>query len=497
MSLSAVLSIGKQGVTAQQRAISVTSNNIANVNTPGYTRQRPVFESVTPTYMPEGFGVGGGVGVDTIERIADRYLDSQLLRERHALAFDEGMDTGLARLEGIFAELAGTGIGGRLSEFFKSLSYLATHPSDPTVRTQVIQNAISLTDLIHDTDRRLAQLQTDANQKIETIVDEINELASEIARANREIFVKEGAGAVASELRDHRQALLGQLAEKIDFTTFERDDGQIALFVAGGFFLVDSDLAASLEVRTGAGPTGAFFDIYQNVDGSIAGPITGLIRSGELGAELALRDDRVPAYRQQLDEFAFTLARRVNNVHLGGFGLADDQRRRFFVDPTGAPDPAGPDLTSIGGAASTIGINAELLANPDHLAAGATSLALGAGASSGDNQNALALAAVETVQTPMFRIIDPPLGPATGNPRTLGEFWDSLLGGLGSEMQATHRSARQAELILAELENRRGALSGVSIDEEVANLIRFEHAYQASARVIQSASDMLDMLFSI
>ncbi len=502
MSIFGTLTIGKQGLLTQARAIQVTANNIANVNTPGYTRQRPIFVPVPPTFTRAGVSLGGGVELSDIQRIADAALDAQLQRQRQELAFQNGIDRGLARIEGIFQELEGTGIVATLEQFFKSLNDLASNPNEPSVRNQVVQSAITLADLIRDADRRLFQLQTDANQQITQFTGEINQIAADIAQINHKILEQEvGESASANALRDKRDQLLAQLGEKIDFTSFERDDGQISVFVAGGFLLVDNDLAASLEasVDQSTQPLShpSFFHVFQNVDGTIAGPITSGITGGELGAVLDLRDTRTQFYRSALDEFAFTLANRVNTQHLAGYGLEDDTQRRLFVDPSQPADPQGPDFASVAGAASAINVNADLLANNRHLAAGATSLGAGLGAATGDTANVLLLAALQTSSSAFFQVGDPPAGPASGPTRALGEFMDSLAGTLGADLQSTRRALVQEGLVLANLEEQRGALSGVSLDEEVTNLIRFERAYQASARVIEIANDLMEQLLRL
>lgn len=493
MSIFGTFSVAKQGLLAHARAIQVSSNNIANVNTPGYSRQRAVLESIAPALLPQGFPLGGGVEVTRVQRIADQFLDAQIQRERQELSFNTELEAGLSRIESIVSELSGTGIDAALSEFFARVGDLADHPSDPSVRESVVQAGISLTTLLNDGDRRLAQLGVDENQRIEQITLEINRIAQELAELNHRIFTLEGSGEVASVLRDKRNNLLEELADKVDFTSFERDDGQIAVFVGGGFFLVESDQAAQLSVQATAGPGGSVFDIYQDVSGSIAGPITSRISGGELGAAIELRDRVIPGYRAEFDAFAFTLQERVNTVHLAGAGLVDGLARRFFVDSGGAADPAGPPFSAVAGAAGMIALNADLLANAGHVAAGL----LPGPATAGDNRNALALAAVEALQMAVFQVGDPVAGPASGSSRTLGQLYESVLGQLGADTRGARLAAEQSDLIVAELAARRGALSGVSIDEEVADLIRFQRAYQANARVINTMDELLQDLLEI
>jgi flagellar hook-associated protein 1 FlgK len=503
MSIFATLGLGKIGLLAQQRAIQVTSNNIANVNTPGYTRQRAIFQSVSPSFLPEGFPLGGGVDVSRVERIVDEALDAQLQQERSAQGFDTAREAGLTRVEGIFEELGDGGIGAAMTRFLNSFSDLAAHPGDSTARQTVIQSATTLVGLIQDADQRLARLQVDANQQIGQEVREVNDLAQGIASLNREIFAKEGGGngAVASSLRDERSQLLEQLAEKIDFTSFERSDGQVAVFAGGGFLLVDSDQAAALEVRTGAPGNPSFFDVYQNLDGSINGPITTRIASGSIGAAIDLRDTTATSYRAQLDSLAYTLASRVTALHYPtppatAYGLVDDVQRRFFIDGSQPAVPEGADFSAVSGAAAGLALHPDLLANPRHIAAGRTSLGAGLGAAESDNENANALADLTVATSAFYQVGDLP-GTPSGSALTLGDYFDGVAGGLGAELLSTRRALKQEELIVAQLEERRGALSGVSLDEEVANLVRFERAYQASARIIQTADELLQRLLDL
>ena len=182
--------------------------------------------------------------------MVDATIDLQLQRERQELSYDTEIERGLTSIEGIFEELGGTGISAALSELFASLGDLANDSGDVTVRESVLQAAQSLISLIHDADRRLDQRQVDANNQLQQSITEVNEIAANLAQLNGQIFQVEtgGVGSEASALRDRRTALLADLADQIDFTAFEKADGQISVFVGGGAVLVDDDVAAQLLV---------------------------------------------------------------------------------------------------------------------------------------------------------------------------------------------------------------------------------------------------------
>ena len=514
MSILATFNSARASLLAQSRALNITSNNIGNVNTPGYTRVRPVMLPIPAT--SGDLPVGGGSSVDSVQRVVDATIDLQLHRERQLLAFDEQLERGLSSIEGVFEELGGTGITAALSSLFASFGDLANDPGNSTVRESVLQSAQNLLSLVQDTDRRLAQQQLDANNQIAQSVTEVNVIAADLAQLNRQIFAVEGSGTTdeASTLRDQRAELLADLAGHIDFSFFERDDGTISVFLGSGVLLVDSEVAAQLQVQPGAPGNPVFFDIYHSLEGSLNGPITSTITGGRIGAAIELRDNGLRSYRDSLDEFAFTLARRINDEHYGplpppppgdAFGLVDDQSRRFFVDGGVAATPEGADFALIGGAASRITLHADIQADTRHIAAGAVSLGVGLGAAAGDNQNALDLAAIELDNSAFFQLnrdpvtgleIPPGVAP-TGTAHTLGSFFNSVSGRLGAELQGSRRALAQEELVVSELEQRRAAISGVSIDEEVANLIRFERAYQAAARIIQDVDELLGILMQV
>ena len=498
MSIFSTFSIGKQGLLSHQRAIQVTSRNIANVNTPGYSRQRAIFDPIQGQFGPDGFPLGGGVNVRDVQRIVDLNIEQQLQREQISFAFDETVEKGLARIESIFDELGEAGLSKTVDRFFSSLNDLANNPTSTAVRDSVVGSAQTLLSQITGADARLNQVALDANSQIARDVEEINSLARSIATTNNSIARLEIGSGTASEQRDVRAQLLQELGKKIDFTYFEREDGTIAV-QASGFPLVDGDTVARLEVDTRqptplADPT--YFNVFYNINGQVSGPITPRITGGSLGGNLSMRDERVPQYRELLDRFTFTLANSVNTQHLAGAGIDDGNARNFFIDRlSGGPNPPGDPLTAVSGAARLITVNPDIVANSRHLATGAPSAGPGP-AATGDNTNALALAGLATTQVPFFLAGDPP-GPATGATQTFGAFLSSASGALGADLQNVRLDLQKGDLVIAELEDRRGSISGVSIDEEVSDLVRFQRGYEASARVISTVDELLQILLSI
>lgn len=499
MGISDTLSIARTGLQAHQSALQTVARNVANASDPSYSRQRAVFSPIGSVLLPGGVAQGGGTRIVDIERTVDQALQDQLARERSRLAFSTTEEAGLSRVEDILQPLGGGSLADATNAFFRSLGDLATDPSSATARTATVQSAEALASQIGSADLRFEQLETDLNESVTRTVAEINSIAEEIVGLNVEIRSREFVSESSSELRDRRDALLEELGEKIDFTSFERPDGALSIFVAGGFLLIDADARAELQTST-AQPTAladpSFVNVFQVLNGNVAGPITSRITGGELGALLSLRDDGIQTLRQQLDRFAFSLADRINTVHAAGRGVVDASSRNLFVDRALATlgAPPGTALSSVAGAAQRIGINPDLLANAQHLAAGTP--AAGA-AAVGDNRNALALAAVQTQSAAVFEIGDPAGGPATGTSQTLTAFLAGVTGSLGADLRQVRQRVQTAELLVDELQRRRSSVSGVSLDEEVANLIRFQRGFEANARVLTTIDQLLQSLLSI
>lgn len=495
MSIFDALNVGKLGLLTSQRAVSVVANNVANASTPGYTRQRANLEPLRQTLGAGGVAQGGGVIVGEVQRLVDQALLHQLQAETQRQSRQSDLETGLARVEAVLGDLAGSGISGALGVFFASVEDLANAPESSTARRAVIEGARALVERIAEADQRLVQIQNDADQAIRQGAIEVSRIAQDIADLDRQISQSEVGGATASALRDQRDQLLRELAGHVDFTTLERPDGSFAVYLGSGFPLVEGQNAAQL-VAENTQPIPltepGFVNLFFERSGGRAGPITDQIRGGSLAAHTALRDDRLPFYRGELDRLAFTLAARVNDVHLLGAGLDDASARNLFVDRTGTgPNPPGDPLTQVTGAAGRLALNPDIVQNPRHLAAGRP--AAGA-AAPGDNQNALALAALQGDTGLAYYVQGDVLGAPSGQSGTLGSFFDALSGALGTEIRGAQRALRQSELLIAEVEDRIASVSGVSIDEETTQLIALQRAYQANARVISTVDEMLQDL---
>ncbi len=472
-----VLGVASRGLAATQAGIGVTAHNVSNVNTPGYTRQRQVL-AAGPALAGRDGAIGTGVDQVTIERVSDGLVTRQLLAEEGQAAALGVEANGLADVEAVFAEGAGVGIGAALSGFLDSLHDLASSASaGASVEREAVRAAArTLIDTVHRADRALRDVQSRADQRARTLAGEVSELSREIAALNESI-VRAEVVAPANDLRDQRDQLLAELSRKVDLSSFERENGSIVVLVAGSLPLVDG--ASAHRLVTEPDPSNPFDPSFVRVvheQGGRRVDVTDAIAGGELGGALRVRDTLAAGGLRALDTVAFNLVERVNATHGAGVGL-DGLGGDFFAG-----------LAAVEDAARSLALDPRIEASPDAIAAGLT-------AAPGDNRNALDLAAIATTPGALFLPGDPP-GPASGPTRTLLDHVAVVQAEVGAQSRSTQIARDAQDRVVLELQNRRDAVSAVSLDEEMVQLIRLEAAYQANARVLSSVDQLLDDLLA-
>jgi len=455
MGILDVLNAGRTGLLAQQRALATTGNNIANVNTPGYSRQRTILEAV-----PSGGGYG--VGVAGVEQIVDEFLESRVLGQSSSAAAATARYELLEAVQRLFP-VGSVSVGGALQEFFAAANELATHPEDLAVRTELLERARDLAGRLRDAAAGLAGIQREANQRLATATGDANRILQRVAALNRTIAGAEAAGGTASELRDQRRQALGELSQLLGVRTVEKANGMVDVFSASGLSLVSGGDAGRLEARLGtaAGLDGAaLHDVGVVVpDGSLIS--LGGDPGGEIGARLTVRDADVPGVAADLDLLAVTLRDAVNAVQTSA---------------------SGRDLDGAVGAALFAGTGAAdltvVLTDPRGIAA-AQSLA------SGDNANALALVGLQSATHPALA------------GATLGDWFGTLQARVGTAVRGAEDTAAMEEGLLAFASAQRDAVSGVNLEEEFTELIRFQRGFQAAAQLISIGDGLLEELIGM
>ncbi len=455
-SLFEILETARRALFSQSVRMDTAAHNIANVNTPGYSRQRVFLTPTRPIEFTYGV-VGTGVKVQSIERVTSRFIQEELYRNTHQYHYWDVKSDNLDYIEGIFNEPTDYMLKDALSDFFNSWQELAANPEEMATRTNVVQKTKVLVNTFHHLTSELSSLREEMNKSIEESVNKINEIAGDIASLNKEIVSIEANGVSANDLRDKRDELVRQLSEIVNVSTVEEDNGSMRVFISGRS-LVDRTHVAEVKVKNVVDSDGnERVSIYwandlMEVD----------VRGGKLKGYIETRDELIPKYRSYLDDLASGIIERVNNYHQEGYDLNGSLGVEFFTG-TNAYD---------------IDINESIYYNPELIAASMDG-------TPGDNENALRIAMLEEE------------GIFDNGMTTFHEYYNRMITSLGSESNYASDVKDSRDVILQNIENRRDALSGVSIDEETSNLIEYQHAYEAAAKLVTTADEMISTLLEM
>jgi flagellar hook-associated protein 1 FlgK len=454
--LFGMLSSTARSLDAQRYGLDSAGQNIANINTPGYSRRVVDFGAVPPT--SERLEAGQGVEVLGIRRLRDRFLDRRLFQENPA----QYRESALAEQLGIVEANLGspeTGLNARLTQFFDAFSALAQAPTSSSARADVVAKGQALAGAIRDTDARLQQSQLGADQQVRATVDQINTLANRLASLNDRIANADASGTMT--LRDEQNEVVKELSTLVDIETIDNPNGTVQVSFGRGKPLVIGDVAYPVTVQNE--PTTGFARLYSGVT-----DVTTAIAGGKVAGLIAARDTNIPGYRAQLDTLAFTLAQQVNTLHSAGYTVAGVAAGNFFQP-----------IAATAGAASQIALDAAVAGNPSLVAAGDVA------ATPGSNGTARALAALRDARV------------LSGNTATFTGFYTDLVYGVGQDRSTAVSEANSRGEVVTQIENLRDSVSGVSLDEEAASMMRFQRAYEANARFFTTVNETLDVLLNL
>lgn len=451
MSLLGVLSVARDGLLAQTAGLDITGQNVANASTPGYVRRSPLLS--TQQLGP----AQGTVRFDGIQRQFERFSYARALAEQGRYGAAAARSSALGRAEAILAPGAG-GIDQRMSAFFQSAQALVASPSDMSTRQQLLANAQSLADSVSSAAGDLMQQRQDLLQSAGEIAGQVNAELKTIADLSRQIAQAGDNSGDAASLRDQRDELVRQVADRIGGKAIEDDAGHFTLLAAGVAVVVDGT-ASSLGV--GLDKQGALQITVQR-QGGASTDVTSQIDTGSLGGVREARDVDVPKVQAELDQLAYDLATTVNTVHAAGFGLDAQSGRNLFAAPN-----------AVAGAAYGMKLDAQLVGHPERIAA-----AESANAVPGGNGAALALAQLASKK----------LGNGPGTP---DERFTSVLTGLGSAKSGSDAELDLRSSTLSQAKNLESSASGVSLDEEMVEMTRYQRAFEASMRVMRTADELM------
>jgi flagellar hook-associated protein 1 FlgK len=462
-----ILSTATRSLLTQQKAIDVTGQNIANVNTPGYSRQRVVMEPSAPINFQPG-QMGTGVKAAEIQRIYDGFIGGQINGENAKLGQWEATESGLERIELIFNESSGVGLEQAMGEFWSAWQDLVNNPSGYPERTALLSRSETLARTFNTMSANLQQIQLDYDRTIAGTLDEINGLSRQIVDLNDKISQVEIAGQNSNDYRDQREQLLKELSGLIETNTYENDQGQVTVLTGGGRPLVQSPHAYTLSTVTNAG---GLQDVVWMDRSGTAVDITASIGGGELKGWLDVRDGFAQDYLDRLDALAGSIMSEVNAVHRNGFGMT--------IDPLTGAFSTGQDFFA-GTTAATMTVDTAIALDVNRIAAAATAATV-----PGDNRNAVAMANLQGRLT------------MNGASTTFDNYYSALASGVGNDVRNASANHEYEDAMVTHLENYRESVSGVSLDEEMINLVKFQHAYDAAAKLITTVDDMLNTVLNM
>jgi flagellar hook-associated protein 1 FlgK len=453
-SLLSILDVARDGMTASSSALDVTGQNVSNASTPGYTRRVAQLETVPSN------GAFGSVRVAGIGRTFDRFAEGRFTVEGGKHGAASARSAALGDAEAILAPSGSPGISDRLSAFYASMSKLGQNPVDPSTRASALGAAQDLAGSVSATATALADSRAGLYTKAQALAGDINTRLTHIADLNHQIAAAHAAGETPADLMDQRDTLVREVGERVGAQALDQPSGAVTV-LSSGTALVDGDNAASIVVGTDANGALTVSLVHP---GGATDDITANVTTGELGGIREARDVDLAKAQQQLDQFAFDFAGSVNAVHTTGYGLDGQTGRPLFTPPTG-----------VAGAARALTVAAVVLQNPNAIATASSAADI-----PGGNDIAVAIA----------QLSEQPLGGAP----TPSQAIASVAATLGSAKQGSDAELALREGTMAQAQSLRENASGVSLDEEMVNLTKFQRAFEASTKVLATVNELLDSL---
>ncbi|MFJ5716444.1 flagellar hook-associated protein FlgK [Neobacillus sp. NPDC093127] len=468
------LEIGKRAILAQQTSLNTTGHNIANANTIGYTRQDAVMKATNPYAYPglnnstAPQSVGTGVEVSELRRIRDYFLDGQYRIAQQASGYWDAKANALTSIEGLFNEPSDSGLSMMLDRFWGSFQELAKNPDSLAFRTVVAAKGKAVADSIQAISRGITQIETDLTKDVSLKEAEINSAIKEVAALNKQISLLTATGQQPNDLLDKRDLIIDNLSKLVGVQATPSQNGMVDLKI-GGVAIVDGMTTKTFSVNPQTGAAMVDGNAVTLDGGEIKGTLEMLSGTGS---------SSIPSLRRNLDLLAGAIASQMNSLQ-----TSDDARNLddiaaqtqvekilFFVDKD---DPTQPPRD-----AAHMMVNPQLLASPGKIATAKSDFA-------GDGSNAKAMADLQ------FQKIT-----INGSQTTIGDFYLSIVGQLGLDVNGAIQASISSAAVAQQVDNRRQSISGVSLDEEMTNMVRFQQAYNAAAKYVSAVNDMLDKLIN-
>ncbi len=451
MSLTKIFDISSRSLSVYRKALEVTSHNIVNSANPDYSRQRVMFETETSNFTA-GLVWGNGVKIADVSRVRDRLVDVHIIGINQKFSDSNRQSQLVGDVEKIFSEPSDLGISNLMTTFFNSFNELAVTPNSVPLRTNVLNAANNLSAKVTSVNQSLTTLKGDVKQEFQQKVTSVNSLLKQIHQINYEQYSNSYNGVPVNDLLDKRDSLVDELSKLVNISVVY-DDNNSAVISIGGALAVDRMHAAEFVAEEVNGKLN-----LKVKDGTYPIVLTG----GELNALSQVYSKKIPAYQEKLDAVINKLVEAVNSEHANGYTITDPQETGLnFFD---------------GYENGELIINSELNDDPNKIA-------ISSDGTEGNGEIALRIA-----QLTDTKLID-------GN--TLQESYSSMINGLGNDGMLQDNYTQANQMVLDELAQLKASQSGVSVDEEMTNVLKFQRTYEASAKLITIADEMLQTILNM
>ena len=455
-SVGAMMEMARRGLSAQQANMNITGNNISNVNTEGYTRQRVELKSST-ALQAHDLNVESGVIADTTRRMRDTFFDLQIRNENPSFARWETEHHQLGQVENILNEPNDVSISKYMDQFFESWEDLSHDPESQSSRTVVRDAGESLAKVVNQIGANLDSLQSEIDDNMSDTANQINYYIKAMANQNKKIMLAEPDSAELSTLMDRRDLALDKLSELIDVTYEEKDDGNMLVYSNGIILVEASDYNQLLQDKKGDDALTRFYWNNENRDLKVT--------NGKMMGLYDVRDNVIPEMVDDLNVLVKKFVEETNRIHSSNFDLEGNSGNDFF-------DSDGTDIYSFA-------MNSEIMDDVKFIASSNKAGAFG-------NSDG----ALEMVELSNMTILN-------NDSATVQEYYNGVIMSHGTYTKEAERLAEMEETFVNQLQNRRNEVSEVDLDEELSNMIVFQQAYGASAKMISNVDEMIQKLLSM
>jgi len=458
------------GLQVSKQSLNTVSHNISNANNKNYVRQSVIHATNSYTTVGVGsFQIGTGVNIAEIRQIRDEFLDLKLRREISSFGYHYAKSQILEDVEAVFNEITSSGLQSVMDEFWNNWNELYKEPESLTIRALVHESAVAFVDTVNHLSTQLSNIKMNLNSEILTKVNEVNSILKSIGELNSKIKLVEGENSKvkANDYRDERNALLDRLAELMPVTSYENSFGEVVVHLRGKE-LVSGNFISTLDIKQDNFGLAHiyFYNTNEKID---------LNGQGELGGFIDARDKSVTYYMNRLDILVYTIADAINGLHKGGYDLLGNTGKDFFVG-----------LNGIGNAAANIKVNPDL--------ANFNKIAISRSGSIGDGD--IAKDIYDLRNKVLFGAYNPedPFASPSKLEMNIDDYYRDIILSLGLEREESRTIAQNQDFLIKSIDEKRKSLSSVSLDEEMADMIKFQHSYVANSRVINAIDEMIETI---